>query len=224
MALAASLFYFWLKNDRKIFGVIGIVFIAGVILAVAPPKFFERMETMTQTGEEMEGSAQGRILAWKAAGRMAADYPLTGVGAGHFAVKYGMEYRPEGYGRTQIGWQTAHSSYFLLLGELGIPGVVFLIMVIGSSFIASERMVRKKAAGMTDAQATCRNLVVTLNASLLAFAVGGAFLSGAYYVHIYLLAALVECGRDISRKSLAPDPAVRRSGRDISLVYRGASV
>ena len=43
-----------------------------------------------------EGSAQGRILAWQAAGRMALDHPLMGVGSGHFPVAYGVKYRPPG--------------------------------------------------------------------------------------------------------------------------------
>lgn len=224
VALACVALYYWIKSDRKILGVVGIVLVLFLIVSIAPPQFFERMATMTKTGDEMEGSAQGRLAAWGSAIRMAADHPFIGVGAGHFPVKYGVEYRPEGVGRTDIPWQTAHSSYFLILGELGIPGIIFLLMIISSNFIAGERMSREMKTRLTERDITCRNLVVALNASMVAFAVGGAFLSAPYYPHIYMLAALLECGRDLCKKTLVSEAVDRSPREDSPLVYRGASV
>lgn len=224
LALSGVGLYYWIKSDRKILGVIGILFVSVLIVSVAPPQFFERMETMTQTGEEMEGSAQGRLYAWGAAVRMVVDHPILGVGVGHFPVKYGMEYRPEGVGRNEIPWSTAHSSYFLILGELGVPGIVFLLMIISSNFIAGERTLRGLNTQLTERNASNRNLVIALNASLLAFAIGGAFLSAAYYPHIYLLAALLECGRDISGKSVTSERIPHEPQEDGALVYRGVPI
>lgn len=224
MALAGVGLYYWVKSDRKIVGAVGIVLVFFLVLAIAPPQFFERMETMTQTGEDMEGSAQGRLLAWGAAVKMAADHPLLGVGAGHFPVKYGVEYRPEGYGKNEIAWQTAHSSYFLLLGELGIPGLIFLLAIIISNLMAGERMLREIDTRVTERDVTSRNLVIALNASMLAFAIGGAFLSAAFVPHIYLLAALLECGRDICRKPLVSEEGEHSSEEHVSRAYRGASI
>lgn len=222
LALAFVGFYYWVKHDRKILGVIGIAIVVAFILVVAPPQFFDRMETLTQTGEKMEGSAQGRILAWTSAVRMAADHPFLGVGAGHFPVKYGAEYPPEGYRKNAIPWQTAHSSYFLLLGELGIPGIIFLLGLIVSNLVAGERTLRKAKPRSPNSDMTSRNLVIALNASLIAFMVGGAFLSGTYYPHIYLLAALLECGRDICLKSFVAETVAHGSVNAVPLAYRGA--
>lgn len=224
LALASVGFYYWLKHDRKILGVIGIVIVVAFILAVAPPQFFDRMETLTQTGEKMEGSAQGRILAWTSAIRMAIDHPFIGVGAGHFPVKYGAEYRPEGFGINEVPWQTAHSSYFLVLGELGIPGIIFLLGLIVSNLVAGERTLRKTKPRLPNSNVTSRNLVIALNASLVAFIVGGAFLSGFYYPHIYLLAALLECGRDICLKSFTAETVSRSSVSAVPIAYRGAHI
>ena len=223
IALACTGLYYWIKSDRKILGIVGGVLIIILIVSVAPPQFFQRMESMTQTGDEMEGSAQGRILAWGAAVRMAEDHPFLGVGVGHFPVKYGAEYPPEGYGKNEIPWQTAHSSYFLLLGELGIPGIAFLLAIIFSNLIASERMLREMRARLTECDIASINLLTALNASLLSFAVGGAFLSAAYYPHIYLLAALSECGRALCAGTFVSEPVDRRPREDSPLVYRGAS-
>ncbi len=224
LALASVGFYYWLKHDRKILGVIGIAIVVVFIVAVAPPQFFDRMETMTKTGDEMEGSAQGRILAWTSAVRMATDHPFLGVGAGHFPTKYGAEYPPEGFRKNAIPWQTAHSSYFLVLGELGIPGIIFLLGIIVSNLLAGERTLRKTKPRLPSSDVTSRNLVIALNASLIAFMVGGAFLSGTYYPHIYLLAALLECGRDICLKSFATETVMHSSVNEVPLAYRGAHI
>ncbi|MDH4188073.1 MAG: O-antigen ligase family protein, partial [Nitrospira sp.] len=203
LALASVGLYYWFRNERKILGAIGLAVVVMFVFIVAPPQFFDRMGTMTQTGEEMEGSAQGRLLAWGAGVRMAMDHPLLGVGPGHYPVKYGAEYKPEGFGLNAIPWQTAHSSYFLLLGELGFSGLIFLLGIIGSNLAAGERTLREIRPRLANEDSGGRNLVVALNASLIAFMVGGAFLSGAYYPHIYVLAALLECGRAICNKSYA---------------------
>lgn len=223
LALAGVGFYYWLKSDRKIIGVVGMVLVSVLIVSTAPPQFFERMETMTKTGDEMEGSAHGRILAWTSAIRMAADHPLLGVGVGHFPVKYGAEYRPEGYGQNEIPWQTAHSSYFLVLGELGIPGIIFLMGIIVFNLIAGERTLRQMKVRSPECGLSNRNLVIALNASLVGFAVGGAFLSATYYPHIYMLAGLLECGRDLSRETPVSETVKRMSQADSSPVFRGVS-
>lgn len=224
MALACVGFYYWLKSDKKIIGVIGIVMVIVLIISVAPPQFFERMETLTQTGDKMEGSAQGRILLWGAAIRMATDHPLLGVGAGHFPPKFGAEYPPDGYRKNEIPWQTAHSSYFLVLGELGIPGIIFLLGIIVSNLLAGERTLRKTKPQSVSHNVDSRNLLIALNASLIAFMVGGAFLSGAYYPHIYLLAALLECGRDLCLKSFEGEAVAFRSEDAGPFAYRGAQI
>lgn len=220
IALASTALYLWIKSEGKIFGVVGIALVVVGIMAVAPPQFFDRMGSMTQTGDNMEGSAQGRIEAWKAGVRMAADHPLTGVGAGHFAVKYGVEYKPEG---SKIPWMTAHSNYFVILGELGIPGITFLVMIILTNLRAGEQMLSRLRAVNAARNGVYHRLVVSLNASLIAFAVGGAFLTAIGHPHLYLLAALLECGRRICLETVNAQPVDGTPLAGGSWVYREAS-
>lgn len=221
LALASVGLYYWSRSARKILGAIGMAVVVMAIFVVAPPQFFDRMGTMTQTGEEeREGSAQGRVLAWRAGIRMAMDHPLLGVGPGLYPYKYGAEYKPEGYGLNEIPWQTAHSSYFLLLGELGLPGLIFILSIIGVNLVAGERLLREAKQRLANEDPEPRNLVVALNASLIAFMVGGAFLSGSYYPHIYVLAALLECGRAICNKAYAGVAVASTSETALPLGYR----
>ncbi len=201
IALASVFLFLWWKGRQK---VIGLALIAAVLVGVvsyAPDVYFERLNTVRNYEEE--GSAMGRIMAWKTAIRMAAKYPLQGVGSGHFAVKLGTEFRPPEFGDQNLPWLTAHSMYFLLIGELGIPGITFLLaMLIGNYFI-NNRLMREAR----DKQSKLAKLFMMLNASLIAFAVGGAFLSVAYYPHLYVLSGIWTAAYFIYKRQQAAQEA-----------------
>ena len=129
LGLAAVAAFLWLFSKRKVASLMGIALAAMIMVFYASDAYFERMSTIRTY--QTEGSAQGRIMAWKAGTRMALDNPILGVGAGSFAIAFGTTHRPpEIVG--PMPWLTAHSSYFLVLGELGFPGiVVFMALVIG---------------------------------------------------------------------------------------------
>jgi probable O-glycosylation ligase (exosortase A-associated) len=199
IALAIIMIYlFIIKSKQKIIGLLILIVLIITPLIIAPDRYFERMNTIVNY--EKEGSAMGRIMAWGSAIRMAADNPLLGVGAGHFPVKYGMEYRPPGFGRADLPWQTAHSMYFLALGELGIPGLTFLLSLLASNFIMLSRqtnLLKKLTKGSCE---NYKNLLNSLYASLLGLSVGGAFLSILYYPHLYLTVGLIGSGNYIVDK------------------------
>lgn len=201
IALACVFLFLWWKGRQK---AVGLVLIAVVVIGVvsyAPDVYFERLNTVRNYEEE--GSAMGRIMAWKTAMRMLAKYPLQGVGTGHFAVKLGTEFRPPEFGDQNLPWLTAHSMYFLLIGELGIPGITFLLaMLIGNYFI-NNRLMRETR----DKQSELAKLFMMLNASLVAFAVGGAFLSVAYYPHLYVLSGIWTAAYFIHKRQQAGQQA-----------------
>ncbi len=121
---------------------------------------------------------------------MALANPLLGGGAGHFPIMYGNFYHVEG-----TPWLTAHSIYFLLLGELGVPGITVLLMFIFGNLAANRRMLRQVAQLPPDQASTARNVLAATSAALVAFATGGAFLSAAYYPHMYVLAGILAAAR-----------------------------
>jgi putative inorganic carbon (HCO3(-)) transporter len=197
LALAALVAYFWMRSDSKLLtGALGVVGLLGVLM-LAPPQYFERMNQISTE----EGSAQGRILAWQAAGRMARDNPILGVGSGHFPVAYGVRYRPPG--GEEVGWQTAHSVYFLVLGELALPGIFLYLTLIISNLVENRRLGKALQTHDPPLALRHRRLLASTSAAMIAFAVGGAFLSAAYYPHIFMCAGLNLAARRIIRRENA---------------------
>ncbi len=193
LALMATFAYLWWMGRQKMLGIMLIGGALVTVLAFAPPVYFERMNTIRNY--ESEGSAMGRIIAWRTAVRMAAANPLTGVGPGHFAVKLGTDFRPPEYGSENLPWLTAHSSYFLILGELGLPGIIFFLAILIGNYRRNSKYMKTMreyadSGGDFGVESEYRKLFLMLNASLVAFCVGGAFLSVTYYPHIFVLVGL----------------------------------
>ncbi|WKZ32634.1 MAG: O-antigen ligase family protein [Thermodesulfobacteriota bacterium] len=183
LAFSISILYLILKSKNRALGVAASVFIAAGVFFFAPPKYFERMETIVQYSSD--SSAMGRIGAWKAAINMASENPL-GVGAGSFNSAYGRFYRPAE--AISNRWISAHSIYFVVLGEYGFPGLILIVSII----IINIRQNGRSASILKGDQSLGMNYYwpVCLNMSIIAYSVGGFFLGGINYPHIYILSAL----------------------------------
>lgn len=194
LALAgAVLFYAFVLAKRRPLAIAAVVIMMAGVWAFAPSQFRNRMETINEYQED--GSAQGRIRAWKAATRMAFDYPL-GVGAGNFSSAYGRYYRPDDLtGWAANRWISAHSVYFKTLGEYGFIGAgCFIALIIGTLLdnMRSVRLCRELGASSMVHEAWPGALAI----GLVGYAVGGVFLGGVTYPHLFILTGLaVSCRR-----------------------------
>jgi len=195
LGIGAVLFYLWLKSPRKgvALAAIGLGILAAFLYA--PSNYFDRMETIADY--QNEGSAMSRIDIWKAGTRMALDNPVLGVGAGNFPVAYGTTYKAPG----EFRWKNAHSAYFQVWGELGTVGLFTFLMMIFGNF---HRNARLRAAILNNAQTNpdaarlhARRLYV-FSAALLGYAVAGAFLSAAYYPHIFIVTGIFLAVRHVA--------------------------
>lgn len=196
LALGMVFFYLWWYGRQKALGAMMIVTAVFVAILYAPPEYFERIDTLRDYSQE--DSARLRIIAWKAAIKMAAANPLTGVGSGHFPVNIGL------YQNEVIGDLTAHSMYFLVLGELGLPGIVFLVSILLTNIVRNRRLMKQSRNTEDDPEAKeFARLFYMLNASVIAFCVAGAFLSVTYYPHLYVLTALCSAAHLMYKKHLA---------------------
>lgn len=208
ISLCIMLFYLWKKSKNKVKGLLILIILAISVSIFAPSSYFERMESIKDY--EQEGSAQGRIMAWKSAIRMAIDHPILGVGAFHFPVKFGVEYRPDGYGRTDLAWLNAHSIYFKILGELGFPGILFLVSILLVNFKNNENIISSLIKKNTNLANYYEKLFITLNSSLIAYSVGGLFLSGINYPHLFVIAGIITSANIIYEKEMKTDKMVYR--------------
>jgi probable O-glycosylation ligase (exosortase A-associated) len=201
LALTGVTLYFFFKSPKKAKAFIGLLLLVFVIYLFAPPSFYLRIKTIKNY--ESESSASARIMVWKQAIKMAQAHPILGVGAGHFPIKFGTEFRPPGYPeRGGLAWLTAHSIYFLSLGELGFPGLIVLVYIIISNLLSNEKRIRSLKQINSDISTTYQRLFICLNAALIGFAIGGGFLSALYYPHLYIIAGLITSGEFIFNREV----------------------
>lgn len=215
LGLAGILFYQWLRSRNKALGVMVGSAVLMLILAFAPPQYFERMNTLKDY--EQESSAAFRLIIWQSAIRMANDHPILGVGAGHFSVNFGTRYRPPGESTTSMPWQNAHSIYFMILAELGYPGLLFLLTLFFSNWVGNHRRRREAERLPSKLALTQQRLLVSIDSSLITFAITGAFLSGIYYPHVFILAGLAAAITLYHQRvmMLSVDPARQEGVEDI---------
>jgi probable O-glycosylation ligase (exosortase A-associated) len=199
LAFFITILFIVFNSRYKIYGLL-LVILTTVILYFALPYAFERLKSIENYQEE--ASARSRIDAWKASLKMVSDHPLTGVGAGNFTVAYGLFYRPEN-ALHQYAWFAAHSIYFEILGELGLPGIMFLFLVLFFNFwdnFMSFTMIKMKRE-----LEVFQKIPVYLSAVFVSFMVCGAFLSCISYPHLYMYSGIVVACRRIIRQSIIQD-------------------
>lgn len=182
--------YTVIKAQRR-FGaiVLGAVLVV-LVSAVLPQSYWDRIETIGSF--KKESNAQTRFWAWKAGWNMALDNPILGMGLGNFVTGYRVKYKPpEARNRTNF---TAHSIYFQIMGELGFVGLALFVALIISCFKAQRTVLARRPEEFGD-QSNSAFLVAAAHAtraSLIAYLVGGAFLSAAYYPHLWFNAAFTQ--------------------------------
>jgi O-antigen ligase len=188
--IAVGLFFlFRYRSIATGWRVLGIVMGCVLFTAASSDVYWERMRTMLNSEQDYNRtSPQGRIQIWKRGiGYMLAN-PIVGVGAGNFGSAEGRlsplaRLQERGIG---VKWMAPHNSYVQIGAELGIPGLLFFVGFLVAIYRALGRVERWDRTG-TGAQ---RRLVHALMASLTGFVVGAFFLSLAYQVMLYALAAL----------------------------------
>lgn len=204
IGLAAGALFAWLfVSTRRLLGGVLLALGVALVVALAPSGYFARMQSVTSYEED--NSAQIRLQAWTAAVQMAMDYPF-GVGGRNFGSAYGRFYRPaEGTGRITYGanrWVAAHSIYFKVLGEYGLPGLFMLLLLIWVNLRMNQRSMR---ALRVEGRAPPIDPLWPglLNMSLVATAVSGTFLGGFDYPHLFLISGLTMATKQITDNWLA---------------------
>lgn len=206
IGLSAMALLMWLRSKHKgLVGVGGAVLIAGAVLMM-PEQWFERINSTADYNED--ASASGRMDSWRHAMRVAADRPLVGGGFGTFSPEVFAVYSPDA-----ARWRAAHSIYFEALGDQGFIGLgIFLL--IGVCAYRNCSWVRRRTAGRPELD-WAHGLAGMLQASILGYAVAGAFLSLAYFDFFYGVVIMTALARLAVRDALAAAsaPEARDPGR-----------
>lgn len=193
IASIITLYIVWVFRSRKYvlgasLALVAVFLIVIGMLAFAPDEFLDRITSIKDYNEDE--SALGRLDAWGAGVRMFADHPFTGVGAGAFSVAYGLQYKP--VTAIAANWREAHSVFFQVLGEMGMVGIIAIFGLALVLFLSARRLRFIHLAGRSD-DLFFHTVRASVVGSLAAWAVSGAFLSVAYYPHLYILVMVVTC-------------------------------
>jgi len=187
--------------------------LAALVVPLAlPDDAKERLATLQDPTEE--GSAAGRLYAWKVGLKMVAANPFFGVGFEGFLSNF-RRFDPLQV-RNKSGVKTvrvAHNTYIQVWAELGTPALIcFLSMLITALLwlraVRLEAKRRRAPQWITD----YANMI---EVSLLAFMFGANFLNRAHFDLVYHLVALSACLRYVARQEfdrMAPPPAIERIG------------
>jgi putative inorganic carbon (HCO3(-)) transporter len=180
VAMAALAIFALMKAKRKFIFIIAIALVLVPAYYMMPQAFFDRVNTINEVGTD--ASFQGRVMAWQVAFRYAVDhFPL---GAGFYAPQLQGIFNAYYPNETP---HAAHSIYFQVLGEHGFIGLaLYLAIAVSSLFICA-----KIAAPNPAMPADIQKLGKMIQLSLIAFYVGGAALSMAYYDLFIILLCLL---------------------------------
>ena len=148
---------------------------AGTILLILIMSMSSRLSEI-DSGEE---SAYGRIESWYSGIEMLISNPMFGVGPGNF---------------TEYNHLTAHNSYILVLGELGLSGYIVWCLFWGLTLDILHRLTTTNivlASGKYSILWDKANkITTTFFYSILGFLLPAFFLSRSYSILLYLLCAL----------------------------------
>jgi probable O-glycosylation ligase (exosortase A-associated) len=168
-----------------------------------PQQWFDRMETIKTY--EQDGSAMGRINAWRMAFDMAKDRPL---GGGFDAFNEEMFVRYTGSGENV---HDSHSIYFEVLGEHGFFGLALFLLLGFLTWRTASKVVKRTRGDPQNRWLA--DLASMIQVSLVGYASGGAFLGLAYFDFYYtLVAVVVVCSRLLVPQEQAREPGLIGGG------------
>ena len=185
VAIAAMLILLWIRGRQKL--LFGILLVVGGIflLAFMPESWHARMDTIGEY--QQDASAMGRIHAWTMAWNVAIHNFFGGGFAMYTRASFAI-YAPD-----SPGVHVAHSIYFSVLGEHGFVGLgLYLTIWILTWRWANWLRINAHGHPNTEWAAT---LGAMCQVSLVGYAVGGAFLSLAYFDLPYNMLVLVVLAR-----------------------------
>jgi O-antigen ligase len=164
---------------------------------LAPQSFRDRMATIGNVEDDYNTWAyDGRKQIWARARGYIKENPVTGVGMLNFTVAEGNTLTAAG---TRGKWSTTHNSYLQVASELGLVGAAFFFAIFGLA-IASAFKLRQRRPEF-------RNGQPEFLAALAGAAMGGYFLSQAYFYAFYALVAITLFALRVDRAAYIPAAA-----------------
>lgn len=171
LALFAMGLVLWARSHRKLTTGLIVVMVGLIIIAFMPGSWVERMDTIRTY--EQDTSAMGRINAWWMTFNL-ANSRFFGGGFESYTPELFARYAPN-----PVDLHVAHSIYFSVLGEHGYVGLALFLLLWWLTFRTAGKI--RKQALVREETKWAFYLAGMCQVSLVGYAVGGAFLSLAYF-------------------------------------------
>jgi probable O-glycosylation ligase (exosortase A-associated) len=203
LGLAAVALVGLFRTKRWFVYLLLVAAVAAPVYNFMPVSFHDRVSTISNA--QNDASFQGRLDAWEVAYKVAADY--FPMGAGFYGPQRHAVFN---HYLPKVEAHAAHSIYFQVLGEHGFAGLAIYLALIASAFLTASR-IRKLTKGDPELEWNYQ-LASMIQVSLVAFCVGGAALSLAYYdvflINVALLLPLLKIARETvaSREQAEANP------------------
>jgi probable O-glycosylation ligase (exosortase A-associated) len=169
------------KSKSK--SVIAVTCFAAVASIYVAMGLGDRVDSFEQ-GSSLDDSAQSRLNAWIAAIKMGVSRPIWGVGLNTFGENL--------WGYIDEKWvgfhdMAAHSTWLTVLAEIGVPGFVAFVMMVGSTWKACRHnliaLERHKSKAL-------KVIALGLMGGVAGFCASGTFLSQAFGWPMYIFVGL----------------------------------
>ena len=197
IGLAILALAFWWRSRHKLIWLLLAALVLPVAYQYTPEQWRERQSTI-QTAATEDGSFIGRLWAWKISSMIARDDPLTGGGfravtdpiLWHSYAPYTPVFGPIETPEIPADKapKAAHNVYFQVLGDHGVVGFIIFMLLLLSTFLASNRSLKLMRKHKNDWGI---QLCSALYLSLIGYAVTGANVSLAYFDLAYTLYGLI---------------------------------
>jgi putative inorganic carbon (HCO3(-)) transporter len=208
LAIIGMAGFLWWRSPRKLLPGVAIVLAGVLALAVMSDAFVARMETIKTYQED--SSAMGRLYAWATAVNVANSRPF-GAGFAMYeqavANRYGAGFTFGGLINPKVlAARAAHSIYFQVLGEHGWIGLFLFLALWVLAWRRANRL-RVSSRGNREMQ-WVHQLASMSQVALVGYAIGGAFLSLAYFDLPYnILVMIIVTQRWLERQAVQPSAA-----------------
>jgi probable O-glycosylation ligase (exosortase A-associated) len=176
-----------------------VLAVAAVVVGalLVPGRYVDHVGTITNIDADETGSAQERWNDLRVAARLVLTSPFigTGIGTDILALNDARGAR----------WINIHNVYLRYGVELGLTGLALFLALM----ILCLRTVRRvqSCAGPSPASQQLASLAEGIEASLVAFAVGGFFSSLSYHFPFYIVAGLAMAAGAIHAAGVRPPAA-----------------
>jgi O-antigen ligase len=173
--------------------VLGVVATGGYFFVLAPLSAQQRVTS---------ADTSGRSDLWTVAWRVAQAHPLLGVGLDNFILVEGQYINKPGAVKALyiiVKPRVAHNAYLEALVDLGVPGLLALLAVLGCALSAAVRATWLfERAGNTEMEVIARATVL----AVIAVFTSQLFVSSGYAKYLWLLLAVCPVLLSLARRSV----------------------